>query len=355
MVPSTDISNISESTPLDRARQVLRDEAEALVEVADRLGESFNVAAEILWRCCQTDGRVGVTGVGKSADVAQKIVGTLNSTGTRAYLLDATRALHGDLGMIHASDSLVVISHSGESEEIVRLIKPLRDMADSIIAITGNKAGTLALSADAAIIYGPIVEASPCGLAPSTSATIAMAIGHSLAFALCDMREFTDDEFARYHPAGSLGFKLSLVERHMRKAGELRLARSTASVRDVFSQAAQTGRRTGAVMLVDEDGKLVGLFTDSDLAKLFERRADDCFDEPIEQVMTRMPLTISPRQKMQEAIQLMKDRKISELPVIDAAGRPVGLLDITDIIGAEAAPKEESPETKVKLWNIRPA
>lgn len=353
MVPSPEFSNIADITPLDRARQVLRDEAEALLEVADRLGESFNLAAEILWRCCQADGRVGVTGVGKSADVAQKIVGTLNSTGTRAYLLDATRALHGDLGMIHSNDSLIVISNSGESEEIVRLLKPLREMADSIIAITGNKAGTLALSADAAIIYGPIVESSPFGLAPSTSATIAMAIGHSLAFALCDYREFTDDEFARYHPAGSLGFKLSPVEQHMRRAGDLRLARCNSSVRDVFSQAAHSGRRTGAVMLVDEDGKLVGLFTDSDLAKLFEKRADACFDEPIEAVMTRMPLTVSPRQKMKDAVQLMKDRKISELPVIDVAGRPVGLLDITDIIGPASDTKDSSSEPPVKLWNSR--
>ncbi|WP_020471003.1 KpsF/GutQ family sugar-phosphate isomerase [Zavarzinella formosa] len=351
MTLSSETENISEITPLDRARQVLRDEAEALLEVADRLGESFNQATEILWRCCQADGRVGVTGVGKSADVAQKIVGTLNSTGTRAYLLDATRALHGDLGMIHSNDVMIVLSNSGESEEIVRLLKPLREMGDSVIAITGNKAGTLALSADAAIIYGPIVESSPFGLAPSTSATVAMAIGHSLAFALCDQREFTDDEFARYHPAGSLGFKLSLVEKHMRRGGDLRLARATASVREVFSQASHTGRRTGAVMLVDEDGKLVGLFTDSDLAKLFERRADTCFDEPIDGVMTKMPLTISPRRKMQDAIQLMKDRKISELPVIDAGGRPVGLLDITDIIGAEADPKDVSSDSQVPSWN----
>ena len=355
MLPSSDIGSVTDMIPLDRARQVLRDDAEALAEVADRLGESFNHAAEILWRCCQADGRVGVTGVGKSADVAQKIVGTLNSTGTRAYLLDATRALHGDLGMVHANDVIIILSNSGESEEIVRLLRPLREMGDSVIAITGNKAGTLALAADAAVIYGPIVESSPNGLAPSTSATVAMAIGHALAFALCDMREFTDDEFARYHPAGSLGFKLSAVEEHMRRGGDLRLARAAATVREVFSQAAHTGRRTGAVMLVDEDGKLVGLFTDSDLAKLFERRADDCFDGPISGVMTKMPLTVTPKQKMQEAVRLMKDRKISELPVIDAGGRPVGLLDITDIIGAAADDKASSADTQVKLWNTRPA
>lgn len=342
---------ITEMTPLERARQVLLDEAEALTEVAGRLGESFNQATELMWRCSQNDGRIGVTGVGKSADIAQKIVGTLNSTGTRSYLMDATRALHGDLGMVHQSDVVIVISNSGESDEIVRLLKPLKGLCEAVVAITGNKASTLARCADATIIYGPIVESSPFGLAPSTSATVSMAIGHALAFALCELRDFTDDLFARYHPAGSLGFKLSLVEEHMRRGTDLRFARSNATIRDVFCQSTKASRRTGAVMLVDEDAKLVGLFTDSDLAKLFERRADHAIDEPIEHVMTKKPLTISPKAKMADAIQLMKDRKISELPVIDAAGRPVGLLDITDIIGIEAPSAEQPSLPQVQLWN----
>lgn len=342
---------VDEMTQLDRARELLRHEAEALREVAESLDESFTRAIERLWACSQADGRVGVSGVGKSADIAQKLVGTFNSTGTRAYLLDATRAVHGDLGMVHANDAVLILSNSGESEEIVRLLKPLRRMAASVIAITGNKAGTLALQADAAIIYGALAE-SLFNLAPSTSAVVAMSIGHAMALALCDRREFTDAEFARYHPAGSLGFKLSSVEDHMRRGTELRIARASDSVREVFAKARHQGRRTGAVMLVDNDGKLAGLFTDSDLARLFERRADSCFDGPVSAVMTKTPLTVRHDARMQDAIALMRDRKISELPVIDESNRPVGLLDITDLIGAEAVAGSGGQEPPaVRMWN----
>jgi arabinose-5-phosphate isomerase len=347
MIPSEPIE-VDEMTQLERARDLLRHEADALREVAASLDDSFTRAIERLWTCCQADGRVGVSGVGKSADIAQKLVGTFNSTGTRAYLLDATRALHGDLGMVHANDAVLILSNSGESEEIVRLLKPLRRMAASVIAITGNKSSTLAVQADAAIVYGAVAE-SLFNLAPSTSAVVAMSVGHALALGLCDRREFTDAEFARYHPAGSLGFKLSSVEDHMRRGTELRIARASDSVREVFAQARHRGRRTGAVMLVDEVGRLAGLFTDSDLARLFERRADDCFDGPVSAVMTKTPLTVRQNARMLDAIALMRERKISELPVIDDEDRPVGLLDVTDLIGeAESAGQ---PQSSVRMWN----
>jgi arabinose-5-phosphate isomerase len=345
-----DTTEVDEMTQLERAREVLRHEADALREVGDHLDESFTRAVERLWACCHADGRVGVSGVGKSADIAQKLVGTFNSTGTRAYLLDATRALHGDLGMVHSNDAVLVLSNSGESEEIVRLLKPLRGMAASVIAITGNKASALALQADAAIVYGAVAE-SLFNLAPSTSTIVAMSIGHALALALCDRREFTDAEFARYHPAGSLGFKLSSVEDHMRRGDELRVARASDSVREVFAKARHRGRRTGAVMLVDDDGRLAGLFTDSDLARLFERRADDCFDGPVSAVMTRTPLTIGRSARMAEAVALMRAHKISELPVIDDGHRPVGLLDITDLIGADASAESNQEPASVRMWD----
>src|SRR5262245_59438877 len=224
-------TEVDEMTKLERAREVLRHEADALREVADHLDESFTRVCEILWACAQADGRVAVSGVGKSADIAQKLVGTFNSTGTRAYLLDATRALHGDLGMVHSNDAVLILSNSGESEEIVRLLKPLKRMAASIIAITGNKASTLGQQADSTIVYGAVAE-SLFNLAPSTSAVVAMSIGHALALALCDRREFTDAEFARYHPAGSLGFKLSSVDDHMRRGSELRFAKASDAVRE---------------------------------------------------------------------------------------------------------------------------
>jgi arabinose-5-phosphate isomerase len=329
-MPTLHPAGPDDAAQLDRARELLRHEAEALLETADRLGEPFLRAVRRLWACCQADGRVGVSGVGKSADIAQKLVGTFNSTGTRAYLLDATRALHGDLGMVHANDVVVILSNSGESEEIVRLLKPLKKMCGGLIAITGNRASSLGTQADAAIAYGPVAE-SLFNLAPSTST-------------------FTHAEFARYHPAGSLGFKLSTVEDHMRRGAELRIARATDTVREVFAKARHTGRRTGAVMLVDDDGRLAGLFTDSDLARLFERRADDRFDGPVAAVMTKAPKTIGAHARMEEAVALMKAHKISELPAIDAAGRPVGLLDVTDLIGA-GIDVHEAPPATVRVWD----
>lgn len=311
------------------ARQVLRAEAEALHQVADRLGASFLQAVDLFYQCA---GRIALTGTGKSADVAQKIAGTFNSTGTRAYLLDATRAVHGDLGMVHPNDVVLALSYSGESEEVVRLVGPLKQLAAALVALTGNGQSTLARQADVALVLGPLEEVCPLGLAPSTSTTAMIAVGDALAFTLMRMRTFTREDFARYHPAGSLGRKLLKVEAVMRRGEALRLAPCTATVREVFSRCRSRGRRTGAVMLVDEEGRLCGLFTDSDLARLFEQRRDAALDRPIAEVMTPQPITVPVGTRLLEAVELLARHKISELPVVDAAGKPVGLVDITDVI-----------------------
>lgn len=314
---------------LQHARDVLRTEAAALELVADRLDDAFLHAVDLLHRC---PGRVVITGTGKSADVGQKIAGTLNSTGTRAYVLDATRAMHGDLGMVHPDDVALVLSHSGESEEIVRLLGPLRQLALGLIGLTGNAASTLAQRSDIALVYGPLDEVCPLGLAPSTSTTVMIALGDALAFVLSKMRDFGAEDFARYHPAGSLGRKLLKVEAVMRQGHELRLAPATTPVREVFARARRRGRRTGAVMLTDDVGRLCGLFTDSDLARLFEQRRDAALDGPIAEVMTAAPVTVALGSRVVEALEILQQRKISELPVVDAAGRPAGLLDITDLV-----------------------
>src|SRR4051794_28642808 len=181
---------------LSYARQIVRGEAAALLTIADRLDASFLNAVELLHGC---RGRVCITGTGKSADVGQKIAGTLNSTGTRAYLLDATRAVHGDLGMLHPDDVVLALSHSGESEEIVRLLPSLRSMARAVVALTSNADSTLARRADVALAYGPLEEVCPLGLAPSTSTTAMIALGDALAFVLSKAREFTMEDFARFH------------------------------------------------------------------------------------------------------------------------------------------------------------
>jgi arabinose-5-phosphate isomerase len=258
-------------------------------------------------------------------------------------VLDATRAVHGDLGMVHQHDVVLALSHSGESEEVVRLLGPLRQMALGLVGMTSNRQSTLALGADVALVLGPLQEVCPLGLAPSTSTTAMIAVGDALAFVLTRMREFTREDFARFHPAGSLGRKLLKVEAVMRRDEDLRLAGCHETVRAVFAQAKRLGRRTGAVMLTTEDGKLCGLFTDSDLARLFEHRRDEALDHPIEKVMTPEPITVPLGTRVMDAVEIMRRRKISELPVVDALGRPVGMIDITDLIGLIS--REEMEET----------
>ncbi len=322
---------------LDYARGVIRAEAAALEIAAERLDAAFSRAVDLLWRRAGPHhGRVAVTGTGKSADVGQKIAGTLNSTGTRAFVLDATRAVHGDLGMLHPDDVALVLSHSGESEEIVRLLGPLRPMVRAVIV---------------ALVYGPIDEVCPLGLAPSASTTVMLAVGDALAFTLSRERDFTHEDFARYHPAGSLGRKLLRVETVMRKGGDLRAAQAADTVREVFARSRHRGRRTGAVLLLDDAGRLAGIFTDSDLARLIEARRDAALDRPIAEVMTADPITVPLGTRVLDAIEVLRRHKISELPVIDADRRPAGLLDVTDLIGSS----EESVECGVRSAELKKA
>ncbi len=330
---------------LGYARQIVRAEADALVCVADRLDASFLRAADLLLPLGGAGrGRLAITGTGKSADIGQKLAGTFSSTGTRAYALDATKAVHGDLGMLHPDDVALVLSHSGESDEIVRLLPPLRQLCRAVVGVTGVASSSLARQADVALVYGPLEEVCPLGLAPSASTTAMLAIGDALAFVLSRAREFRHEDFARYHPAGSLGKKLMRVEAIMRRDAGLRVASERETVREVFASACRAGRRTGAVMLLDGEGRLAGLFTDSDLARLIESRRDAALDRPIAEVMTRSPRTLPVGARVGEALELFERHKISELPILDGDGRPVGLLDITDLIGVRRAEEQAGPE-----------
>jgi len=324
---------------LSYARQIVRGEAAALLSVADRLDDSFLQTVELFHRCT---GRICITGTGKSADVGQKIAGTFNSTGTRAYVLDATRAVHGDLGMLHPEDVVLALSFSGETEEMVKLLPSLRQMAHAVVALTKHEQSTLAKNADIALLLGSIDEVCPLGLAPSTSTTAMIAVGDALAFVLMKMRAFTHEDFARFHPAGSLGRKLVKVEAVMRHTHDVRISHQNKTVREVFAREKRLGRRTGAVMLTDDAGKLSGLFTDSDLARLFERHKDDAFDRPIRDVMTARPLMVPVGTRLTDAVDILRNRKISELPVVDALGKPVGMIDITDLIGLISREEAES-------------
>jgi arabinose-5-phosphate isomerase len=312
------------------AREVLRIEAEAIERVRDRLEETVARAADLIYR---SSGSVIVTGMGKAGLVGQKLAATLTSTGTRAFPLHPAEAVHGDLGRIRANDIVVALSQSGETEEVLRLIPAMRRMGALLIAITERADSSLGRAADLCITLGPIAEACPLGLAPSASTTVLMAVGDALALLVSQMRDFTAADFARYHPAGSLGRKLTRVEDAMRKGARIRTARLDETVRSVFVRLAGPLRRSGAVLITDDKSVLLGIFTDSDLARLFEKRRESDFDRPIGAVMTVDPYTIHVAATLADAIELMKTHKISELPVVDRGHHLVGLIDVTDLIG----------------------
>lgn len=320
----------TEAEGLAFAREVLRIEAEALERVRQRLGVSVARAADRIFRC---PGSVIVTGMGKAGLVGQKLAATLASTGTRAFPLHPAEAVHGDLGRLRADDVVVALSQSGETEEVVRLLPALRRIGASLVALTERATSTLGQAADVCVALGPIEEACPLGLAPSASTTALMAVGDALALLVLRMRDFRAEDFALVHPAGALGRKLGRVEDVMRTGRQLRLARPGQTVREVLVALAGPRRRTGAVLVTDDDGTLLGIFTDGDLARLFERRREADLDRPIAAVMTADPVQVVVGARLGEAVEAMKARKLSEVPVVDRGGRLVGLIDLTDVIG----------------------
>lgn len=323
-------SHFSPLEQLRLGRHVVRSEGEALLDLAQRLDREFCRAVECIWHC---RGSVIVSGMGKAGLVGQKITATLASTDTRAHFLHPAEAVHGDLGRIHSDDVVLMLSQSGKTAEVVRLLPSLAEFKVPVIAITGSPDSPLGQAASIVIDLGRIEEACPLGLAPSTSTTAMLAVGDALALVVSRTRGFRAQDFARYHPAGNLGRKLSRVEQIMRPLADCRVASDGLTVREVLVAVSLPGRRTGAVMLVDDSGRLVGLFTDSDLARLFEQRRDAELDRPICSVMSRNPVTAETGSMLREAVDLMAHRKISELPVVDAQGRPAGLIDITDVVG----------------------
>jgi arabinose-5-phosphate isomerase len=338
MISDASLALETEAEGLAFAREVLRIETQALERVRDHLDLSIARGAELIFRC---PGSVIVTGMGKAGLVGQKLAATLASTGTRAFPLHPAEAVHGDLGRIRADDVVLALSQSGETDEVLRLIPALRRLGACLLAITERAGSTLGQAADLCIALGPIEEACPLGLAPSASTTALMAVGDALALLVSRMRDFRAEDFALYHPAGSLGRKLARVEDVMRTGKQIRRARADETVRDVFVRLAGPRRRSGAVLIEDEDQRLLGIFTDSDLARLFEKRREAELDRPIGEVMTPDPVQVHVGATLAEAVEAIKARKISELPVVDRGGHLVGLVDLTDLIGLVPADFEE--------------
>jgi arabinose-5-phosphate isomerase len=338
MITDSAVASATEAEGVAFAREVLRVEAEAIERVRARMGTSIARAAELVFR---STGSVIVTGMGKAGLVGQKLAATLASTGTRAFPLHPAEAVHGDLGRIRADDIVIALSQSGETEEVLRLVPALRRLGACLVAITERSGSTLGQAADLCIALGPIEEACPLGLAPSASTTVLMAVGDALALLVSKMREFTADDFALYHPAGSLGRRLTRVEEVMRTGRQLRRAHVDVSVRDVFVRLAGPRRRSGAVLIENHEGILLGIFTDSDLARLFEKHREADLDRPIGEVMTADPYRICVDAMLTDAVELMKTHKISELPVVDRGEHLVGLIDVTDLIRLVPADFEE--------------
>jgi arabinose-5-phosphate isomerase len=339
----TSSKRLSPEEQLRAAREIVRREAAGVWKVSYRLDSSFCEAIKLLYAC---KGSAIVTGMGKAGIIGQKIAATLSSTGTRAHFVHPGEAFHGDLGRISPDDVVVMLTQSGETAEVVQLLPSLREFGVPLIAITASRSSIVGRAAMVVIELGDLEEVCTLGLAPSTSTTAMLAVGDALALVLSKMRNFQADDFARFHPGGALGRKLSRVDDIMRPLAECRCASDMLSVREVIVAGGKPGRRTGAIMLTDKAGKLSGLFTDSDLARLFERRDETALDRPIRDVMAPRPTTVPSGTRVREAVALLAKRKFSELPVVDKSGRPIGLVDVTDVLGLKDEDETEKPETK---------
>ena len=314
---------------LQGARRILKIESDAIRKLIPRLGPSFEKAVELLFEC---KSRVIVSGMGKVGFIAGKISATLASTGTPSLYLHPAEAFHGDLGRVTEEDRVLLLSHSGETEEVVKLLSPLKKIGVKIIAMTGNPNSTLAKNADVVLDISVDREACPLGLAPSTSTAVSLAMGDALALTLSKKKGFKEEDFAFLHPGGSLGKKLIKVKDLMRKGKDNPVVNEKTSVKDALF--AITSARAGSCTVVNGSRKLVGIFTDGDLRRQLRENGEKILLAPIGEVATRNPLTVRQDRLAAEALHLLRARKIDELPVVDDHGRAVGLLDVQDLLKA---------------------
>jgi arabinose-5-phosphate isomerase len=311
---------------LEYAREVLSHEAQAVRSLVERIDESFASAVELLLRC---KGRAVITGMGKPWLIGQKISATLASTGTPSLALHAAEAFHGDLGRVCIDDVVVILSNSGETREIVQLLDPVKKIGARIVAVTGNKTSALATAADVVLWIGDLDEACPLGLAPSTTTTAMLAMGDALALAILKRRGFSPEDYAFYHPGGSLGRRLMKVEEIMRRGQRCPVIDESRTVGDALVATNQA--RAGAILVVDASSRLLGLFTDGDLRRLLARE-QNVYPLAIGSVMTKRPTTIGPDRLASEAARVLREKKIDELPVVDEDGKVVGMVDVQDIL-----------------------
>ena len=321
--------------PIEMARRVLQIEADAVAALGQRLDRDFLRAVEMILAC---HGRVIVCGIGKSGHIGRKIAATLASTGTPAYFVHAAEAVHGDLGMIARDDVMIALSNSGENDELLTIVPLVKRQGGRLIAMTGNPASSLAQEADVHLDAGVKEEACPLNLAPTASTTAALALGDALAVALLDARGFGPEDFARSHPGGALGRRLlTHVSDVMRPAEKVPSVPETASIVEALAAISNGGMGMVAVFAEAAAGSrstLTGIFTDGDLRRAMQKLGD-LRSTPVGQVMTRKPRSIAPGRLAVEAVQMMEDRKITQLLVLDAAGGLCGALNMHDLFRAK--------------------
>lgn len=312
---------------IENGKEVIRIEAEAVADLSNSINEDFVKAVELI---LASKGRVVLTGMGKSGLIARKIVATFNSTGTAAIYLHPTDALHGDLGMVRSEDVVILISKSGQTEEIANLIPMLKRMRVKLIAMCGNKNSKLARDCDVLLNVGVKEEACPYDLAPTASTTATLAMGDALSVALLQLRNFTEEDFAFLHPGGSLGKRLSLKIKEIMITGDrIPKVLENSSIKDVIFEI--TSKRLGTTCVVSPDGKLLGIITDGDLRRLLERTLE------IKDLVAKDVMTIKPKVMKEDylasfALQQMENYKITSLVIIDDQNKPVGIVHLHDLI-----------------------
>lgn len=313
----------------ERAREVIGVEIEGLERTRKSLGDGFDKAIELLLRCLNSGGKIVVTGVGKNFHIANKLSATLASTGSTSIVLNPTQAMHGDLGVLCPSDALLVLSYSGESDEINALIPAVKRLGVPIVGFTGVSGSSLAACCDAVVLTTVDREACPFNMAPTASTTATMAVGDAVAMVLLEARGFEKEDYARLHPGGAIGRTLLLRVRDIMRTGErLAVVRTGGTVKDAV--LAMTSARSGSAAIADKDGKLLGILTDGDLRRHMTA-GGDLMSRRVDEVMTRSPVTVGADRLAVHVLKLFEEKDIDDIPVVDAANRVVGAIDIQDL------------------------
>jgi arabinose-5-phosphate isomerase len=323
------VSHHADMDYLERARRVFEIELAEVSAISGRLGEDFIKAIDTIAKALEQRNKIVVLGVGKSGHIGEKIAATLTSTGSTAVVLNSLNALHGDLGIVDEGDVLLAFSYSGETQEMLAVLPAIVRFGLPVIAVTGGRDSTLAKAAHCVLDVSVSQEACPLNLAPTSSTTSMLVLGDALAMVLLESRGFKKEDFAKYHPGGSLGRALLLkVSAIMRPVGELAIMRPEATVTEAI--VSMTARRTGAAVLIDGEGRLAGIFTHGDFARHFPE-TPNIGARPVRDFMTVKPVTITEDKLAAEVLQVLEHHRIDDLVVLDDDGKPIGIVDSQDL------------------------